>query len=36
MVLHIFRKEMEYKIRKYTDAKLVSDFTPPEKINMGF
>ena len=35
-VLHIFRKEMEYKIKKYTDAKLVSDFTPPEKIYKGF
>ncbi len=36
MVLHIFRRGLDYKIRKYTDSKLVSDFTPPEKIDMGF
>lgn len=29
-VLHTFRNELDYKIRLYTDAKLVSDFTAPE------
>ena len=36
MILTIFRKELEYKIQKYKSAKLVSDFTAPDKINMGF
>lgn len=36
MILNIFRKELDYKIKKYQAAKLVSDFTAPDKINMGF
>ncbi|KUK77950.1 MAG: Mucin-desulfating sulfatase (N-acetylglucosamine-6-sulfatase), partial [Proteiniphilum acetatigenes] len=36
MVLHAFRKELEYKTNKYYNAKLASDFVPPEDINMGF
>jgi alpha-L-rhamnosidase len=36
MVLHALRKELEYKTNKYYNAKLISDFTPPEEINMGF
>lgn len=36
IILHMFRNELETKVKKYTDAKLVSDFTPPEEINMNF
>lgn len=35
-VLHAFRKELEYKINEFYEAKLISDFVPPEEINMGF
>lgn len=36
IILHMFRNELEAKAKKYTDAKLVSDFTPPEEIDMNF
>lgn len=32
-ILHTFRNELDYKVRKYVDAKLVSDFVAPEKKN---
>lgn len=35
-VLQIFRKELKYRINQYYNAKLVSDFVPPEKINKNF
>ncbi len=35
-VLHAFREELEYKIYKLYDAKLVSDFVPTEEMKMGF
>ncbi len=36
IILHMFRNELKAKVKKYTDAKLVSDFTPPEEIDMNF
>ena len=36
VVLHSFRNELEYLTRKYVNAKLVSDFTPPERIDVNF
>jgi len=36
MVMYIFRNELDYQKRKYINAKLVSDFTPPEEIKTNF
>jgi alpha-L-rhamnosidase len=36
MILHTFRNELEYKTKEFYNAKLISDFIPPEEIDMSF